>query len=100
MSGPIADKRLKAIAKENFAKISDSNIFLLLFNEKMVEEVVPLIQMGLAVYLDKPIAILMPKGARLSMNLQRLGVATEEFDPEDQASFEAASMRLLQKINV
>jgi len=100
MSKPIPDKRLKAIAKESFDRIGDSSIFLLLFNEKMVEEVIPLIQMGLAVYLDKPIAILMPKGARMSMNLQRLGVATEEFDPEDTASIEAASMRLLQKMKV
>lgn len=61
----------------------------------MVDEVLPLIQMGLAVYLDKPIVILAPKGSLIPANLRAMATAIEDFDPTDPASIEAATERLV-----
>ena len=91
----VADAALKRAAQRNFDKIRDSHVFCVLFNESMVEKVVPLLQMGLAVYLDKPICLLVPRGATVPINLRRMATAIEEFDPTDLGSLEAASVRLL-----
>lgn len=88
------DQRLRDATRENFEKISGSTTFCLLFNEKMVDEVIPLIQMGLAIYLDKPIVILKPTGAVLSGNLRAIATAVEDYDRDDPASLEAAVKRL------
>ncbi len=97
------DKRLKQAAKEMAEKVSDSSVFMVMFNESMVEEVAPLIQMGLAVYMDKPIYLLVPEAdmKALPENLKRLARRIESYDrtlppPLMQASLEAATMRLLE----
>lgn len=90
-----ADKALREAARRNYDALSGSRSFCLLFNEHMVEEVIPLLQMGLAVYLDKPIVILAPAGTLLGANLRAMATAIEYYDPEDAASFEAATDRLV-----
>ncbi len=97
------DKRLKQVAKEMAEKVSDSNVFLVMFNESMIEEVAPLIQMGLAVYMDKPIYLLVPEAdvATLPENLKRLARGIEVYDrtlPQELmlSSMQAATMRLLE----
>jgi hypothetical protein len=86
---------LRDATRRHFEALADSRTFCLLFNEKMVEDVVPIIQMGLAVYLDKPIVILAPKGTVIPANLRAMATAIEEFDPNDRASLEAATARLV-----
>ena len=96
------DKELKKITKEMAVKIGDSAVFLCIFNEHMIEEVIPLIQMGLAVYMDKPILLLMPE-CRLPYvpdNMRRLAQHIETFDDTLQgdllkSAFEAAITRLV-----
>lgn len=80
------DKALRNAVRRNYEGLSDSKTFCLLFNEKTIEEVIPLIQMGLAVYLDKPIVILAPTGSVIPANLRAMATAIEEFDPNDEAS--------------
>ncbi len=89
------DKALKEAARRNFEMISGSKTFCVLFNEKMLDEVIPLMQMGLAVYLDKPIVILAPKGSLIPQNLRAMAVGIAEFDPNDEKSLEAAAQRLI-----
>jgi hypothetical protein len=91
-----ADKALRKAARKNADLIGSSHWFLVLFNDRMVEEVVPLIQMGLAVYLDKPVVLLVPRGAVVPMNLRRLALHIAEFDPADPTSMEAATRSLQQ----
>ena len=88
-------KELRDAAKRNFEGISGSKTFCLLWNEQMVKEVVPLIQMGLAVYLDKPIVVLMPKGSVLSANVRAMATAVKEYDPDNPPSLEAAVEELI-----
>ena len=87
-------KELREATQRNYEALSESKTFCLLFDEKMVEEVLPLIQMGLAVYLDKPIVILAPKGVVIPGNLRAMATAVEEFDPKKD-SLEAATERLV-----
>jgi len=91
---PKVDKELRDAARRNAELIGDSHWFLVLFNDQMVEEVIPLLQMGLAVYLDKPIVLLVPRGASIPMNLRRLALHVAEFDPTAPASLEAATREL------
>jgi len=88
------DKQLRDATRRNFELISGSKTFCLLFNDKMIEEVIPVIQMGLAVYLDKPIVILAPKGSVMPGNLRAMATAVEEYDPDEPATLEAAVQRL------
>jgi hypothetical protein len=88
-------KALRDAARRNYEGLSGSRTFCLLWNEQMVDEVIPLLQMGLAVYLDKPIVVLLPKGRVLTGNVRAMATAIEEYDPDDPASLDAAVERLL-----
>lgn len=90
------DKALRDAVRRNYEGLSGSRTFCLLWNPKMVDEVIPIVQMGLAVFLDKPIVVLMPKGSTLSANVRAMATAIEEFDPGDDASLNAALERLVQ----
>lgn len=89
------DKALRDATRRNFAALSGSRTFCLLWNEKMLDEVLPILQMGLAVYLDKPIVILTPIGSLIPGNLRAMATAIEEFDPDDPESLNAATKRLV-----
>jgi hypothetical protein len=91
------DERLREAARKTYQELGKSDVFILVFNEKMVDEVIPLIQMGLAVYMDKPIEILVPKGARIPGNLRTMAVAIEEYDPDDESTLAGAIERLSKK---
>jgi len=97
------DKRMKQAAQECADKIKDSAAFMVLFNEHMVEEVLPLIQMGLAVYMDKPIVLLVPESKRgqVSVNLVRMARRIEFYDDAlppalMKSCLEAAVTRLME----
>lgn len=93
----IIDEHLRQAAKRNAEMIGGSAVFLALFNESMVEEVIPLIQMGLAVYLDKPIVLLVPNGVRIPRNLRRMARRIEYFERSvDPTSIQEATERLMQ----
>lgn len=91
-------EELREIAKRNFEMISKSACFWTIFSDKMVDEVVPVIQLGLAILLDKPIMLLAPKGVRVPEHLQRLAIAIEEFERGDAESLKQASLRLAAKV--
>ena len=87
-------KELREATRRNFEGLSHSKTFCVIFNEQMVDEVLPIIQMGLAVYLDKPVVILAPKGSLIPANLRAMATAIEEFDPSDLTTLDAATRRL------
>lgn len=93
------DEELKKVAQECADKIAQSAAFLVIFNQSMVDDVVPLIQMGLAVYMDKPIYLVVPEGIDIPPNLRRLALKIEyfkrELSPAGKRSLEEATSRLL-----
>jgi len=91
------DKALREATRRTFEGLSGSRGFCLLWNERMVDEVIPIIQLGLAVYLDKPILVLMPTGSVLPANVRAMATGIEEYDPDDPVSLQAATERLVRK---
>jgi hypothetical protein len=91
------NEKLKAAAKENIEKINESAAFISLFNEKMADEPLPCLQLGLAMLLDKPIYLLVPEGDVLPENLKKVAVRIEYYkrDLNDMTSFQEAGKRLL-----
>ena len=91
------DRKLKQAAQQSAEKIGDSAVFLALFNEAMLKDPLCLMQMGIAIYMDKPIYLLVPEGAEIPLNLRRVAVRIEYFkrDPSDMASIQDATTRLL-----
>jgi hypothetical protein len=91
----VINQKLCDAVRRNYEAVSGSTTFCCLFNDRMVDEVIPMIQMGLAVYLDKPIVLLVPKGRTVPGNLRAMATAIEEFDPADERTLNAAVERLV-----
>jgi hypothetical protein len=96
------DDILTRVLRDTAEKISGSDIFIALFHQDMAEEPGPLLQMGLAVYLDKPVYLLVPlsRVAALNRNLERLAQVIETYDGslpflERERSLQAATTRML-----
>ena len=95
------DQKFKEAAARSAEKISDSASFLVLFNETMLKDPLCLMQMGLAIYMDKPIYLLVLEGAEIPLNLRRIAVRIEYFkrDPTDMESIGKATERLLKDLD-
>lgn len=85
-------------AKENFDKIEESAIFLCLFNRAMLDEIIPILQMGAAVFFDKPILIVVPESQVLNIpkNLRAMATGLEVYQDGNMKSMEAAVHKLLE----
>lgn len=92
------DEALKRAARKNAEAMKDSAVFLVMFSEGMVEEVIPLIQMGLAVYLDKPLLILAPESQVLKIpeNLKRMAQGLEIYPDGDIEGMKRAMNQLIE----
>lgn len=95
--GKEIDKRLLAAAKESAERIEQSEIFMALFNDAMRSDPVCLMQIGLAIYMDKPIFVLVPEGTEIPNNLLSVARRIEYFkgDAKDMTSIKQATDRLL-----
>lgn len=69
--------------KGNMEKIGESAIFLNLFSPEMSKQVLPCLQLGLAIMLDKPIVIVAPEGREIPNNLRCVAAAIYEGDMRD-----------------
>src|SRR5262245_52293510 len=94
---PHIDEALQEAAKRNAEAISGSAVFVVMFNETMIDEVIPLIQMGLAVYMDKPVYILVPESKVLQIpeNVRRIARGLEVYKDDDLDSLKDATLRLM-----
>lgn len=95
------DERLIHAARRNAEKIANSDFFLVLFNDKMLEDPTPLLQMGLAVYMDKPIYLLVPQDTPIPENLRRMARKIEYYwaNPDDMSSIENATSKLIKRVS-
>lgn len=75
----------------------ESALFMNLWSDVMADdpssEPVPVMQLGYAMLLDKPIVIVAPHGSRIPANVQRVARAIEFFDHGDTESLRAATLR-------
>ena len=91
------DQKLKEASERSAAAIAGSAAFVAIFNKSGLSDPVYLLQMGLAVYMDKPIYLLVPQDAVIPENLRRLARKIEYFwrNPDDMSSIRAATEKLL-----
>jgi hypothetical protein len=87
--------------KHSVELISESQCFLIPFFQS-VDEVqdnpTALMQLAAAVYLDKPIVLLVPEGKQIPKNLHRMAEVVEYFTEDNQESWKAASLRAIEQL--
>src|SRR5262247_2222615 len=76
-------------------KIKGSNIFLALVTENWKRDPEPLLQLGFAMMLEKPIYLTVPQDAKIPRALERIADGIERYvGPEDH---ELAVMRIIRR---
>jgi hypothetical protein len=77
----------------------ESAVFLNLWSDSMATEPssdpVPVMQLGYAMLLDKPIVILAPHGSRIPENVRRCARVIAFYDHDNMDSMHAATIRAL-----
>lgn len=86
---------LKDAARRNAAMIDQSVVCLSLFTPGCRHDPIVLMQLGLAVVLDKPMLLLVAKGMTVPENIRRLAYFLEEVDFDDAEARNAATLRLI-----
>jgi hypothetical protein len=82
--------------KENVEKIGSSEIFLSMLNGKF-DDPLMLMQMGIAVYMDKPIYLLVNRGTKIPENLRKMAAGIEVVDYDNMDQMTAAIERITGK---
>jgi hypothetical protein len=82
----------------------ESAVFLDLWNDAMAtdpsQHPVPVMQLGYAMLLDKPIVIVARHGARIPENVQKAARAIEFYEDGDMDSLHAATLRAMQAAGI
>ena len=72
-------------------------MFLGLYSKNWGDDPVPLLQLALAIVLDKPIAILAIEGAIIPENLKKIAIVTEH--AADSSEMHEATSRIMKKMS-
>lgn len=99
-SDPFEDKDFKAMVERSIEGITDSSTFLAIFTKNYTKDIKAIMQLGLAVVMNKPIFLLVPKSyePQICDNVKRLARAIEYVDDiNDGDSVKAAGVRLMNK---
>lgn len=91
------EEYLRRAVSRTFDKVQQSNVFLALFTAAYQRDPQALMQLGMAVVLDKPILLLVESGTVIPENVRRLARAIETYTSLDDVGL--ASKRLLRKAN-
>ena len=91
-------ERLKKAAKESCDKIEKSHCFVAICSDNYANDPVCLIQLSLAILLDKPIFLLFPKGFAPPKNLIRILDGYECIKGDDETSISMAAEKLKEKV--
>jgi len=80
---------LTAALARNREGMKDSQVFLQLWDEKILTDPLPVLQTGLAVLMDKPFILVVPPGSVLPENMRRLAsrvIASDITNARDRES--------------
>ena len=86
---------LQAVAKSSGDMIKESKVFLSLFTANYEKDPACILQFGIAVLLDKPILLLVPKGTSIPANIKRLARSYEYYEAGNNEDLKAATSRLV-----
>jgi hypothetical protein len=84
-------------ALRNFHGMKDSSIVLTIFSEDYHKDPVALMQFAMAILLDKPLYLAVPKGRSIPANVRAVASGIEVYDPENMDDFKRASEALLKR---
>lgn len=91
-----ADEQLKKAAEVNFKQVKSSSVFLSILTPDYVDEPIAMMQLGMAVMLDKPLFLMVKKGTEVPETLRLIARKLVEFtDPE---SLKGAMVELLKDV--
>lgn len=91
------DKWLNKVVKKSGDAIENSSIYLSMFNKDFREDPKCALEMGIAVLLDKPIAVLAYDDTIIPENIKKMAVAIEFVNEGDMESTNLAVKRLIDK---
>jgi len=91
-------EKLKNAAQQSLEKISASATFVGICSENFAKDPVCLMQLSLAILLDKPLFLLFEHGFKPPKALIRVLEAYEFYTSGDNESFLAASEKLMAKV--
>jgi len=91
--------KLKIVIEKSYPKIFKSAFFLGICTQDFCQDPVCLIQLSLAILLDKPLFFLIEKGTRIPKNLLRILQGYEFYEKNDRDSAKCAMLKLMRKAN-
>src|SRR5437899_11417820 len=99
-----SDEDLMRWARSAGKGIKESAVFINLWNDKMrddpFDDPAPLLQMGYAVFLDKPIIVLADRQAKITSHLSRMADAIEFYDRSYEATVQVAAKTALKRVGM
>lgn len=84
---PEFEKWLGDASERNAEMIKDSGAFLSIFTENYKEGALPLLQLGIAIMMDKPIILIIPKehwGIKIPIHLEKIATLIKRVDFDDK----------------
>lgn len=91
-------EKLKKIAAESAKGLNQSQIMISIFTESYKKDPVTLIQLGMSILMDKPMAFVVPYGVQVPENIIAVAKAIEYYDANDKSTMEIATDRLMNKM--
>ena len=90
---------MKRVSERSGEGIKNSEVYMGVASMDYMKEPQCALELGIAIMLDKPIALLVMEGVKIPENLRKVAVAVETCDPDNGESVTAASMRLMEKFD-
>jgi len=88
---------LVTAAIRNYRKMTQSAMCLVLFTEHYEKDPVALMQFALAILLDKPLYLTVPRGRLIPANVRAVAAGLEEYEDGNLEDLKRATERLLGK---
>lgn len=86
--------RMVKPTRESYESLKECAIYFAIIYKKFQDEPLCLVQLAMAILMDKPIFILAPEGTNISENLRKAATDVQFYTPEN---FEEVSARMMRK---
>jgi len=91
---------MEQVAKSSGKQIEDSHLYMSLVTDGYKEDPKCALELGIAILLDKPIALMVKNGTKVPENLKKVSSAISYFDPEDKADMQRASVEIMDAMGI
>jgi len=92
------ERELSEAVKRNREKIEQSRIFVSMLSANYHKEPLPVLQLGLAILLDKPIMVVAPNGTPIPETLRKVAHSIDFFDRDAPGAMEQLGATLNKRI--